>query len=373
MAREIPADASAWRRHRVKLLAVGLVALLAWLAYYLENVPLSRDFGPPEAKLAKVSQDDALQFGGISDGPVGSFRTVGARRLVVTLPEGAQMQSPEASAFAAKAQKERTELAGLSCGSGQSILDARPGSGENATVGLAVAKEGGTGGLLIAKPDPARYKNAMLVRADGAALNVGIALNRSGEQPPSGRMTLCRSGAAAILGQAEFRVPAGEPVVVEFLDPTAAPGTSDAVFEQPQSIILSSVAVGRLDEDGAFEPDRLACGADRKGTRLWARLMPRVGLSDCAARSLAITGFDPATGEIAVSKRPAYFQGFDEKKDSARFVSKALSNPVLQQLLIGGLLGSTLIPWALRQFRKKEEDDDEERPVRRRRRKKRPA
>src|SRR4051812_26479497 len=88
---------SSWVRHRVKILAVAVIALLAWLAYYLEYLPISRYFSPADAALIRVTDDDAVSLDGLGSGELGSFRSVAARRVRVTLPGAAFMQSPDLS------------------------------------------------------------------------------------------------------------------------------------------------------------------------------------------------------------------------------------------------------------------------------------
>jgi len=343
-----------WHKHRLKILAAATLALLAWLAYYLEYLPISRSFTPADAALTRITDDEAVRLEGVASGDLGSFRSVTARRVRVTLPATAVMSSPELSAFQAKAARER-DAVGITCGDEAAVLDARPAENENATVQLALdsasPRKAQASALLIGKPDPNQYKNGIVVRADQAKMTVSVAMNRNDANPRMGTMTLCRSGRAATLGRAEFELAPGQPLVVEFLDPQGSADLAPAVFDMQGRIPVTAISGGRYEEDVPFERERIACGTSKDGTKLWARFMPDVGLSDCSPKSLFVTGIDIANGKLSVAKRPAYFRSFDDKKDSAHYVSRTLSNPILQQLLIGGLISGMLIPWALRQFR----------------------
>jgi hypothetical protein len=345
-----------WRRHRIKLLAVAVVIVLAWLAYYLENIPVARDFGSEDAKLTVVADDQAARIGGVADGPVGSVRLVAARRLKVTIPGRSTMVSPELGPFEAKAAADKATLAGLTCGSDYSLLDAHAGIGETATVALSLSSNSPNEerALLIGRADPSQFdKNSLMLRAEGAKLNLVVDFQSSGEGAKQGLMTLCRSGASASLGHAEFAVPAGAPVVFEFqeIDP-AAGAVPGAAFDLPHALAVSSVALARFEADGPFEPERIACGAQRAGDMHWNAVMPRVDLSNCRPRSLLVTEFDVASGKVTISKRPAFFRNFDPASDVAHFVSRALKNPVVQQLLVGGILSGIVVPWVIAQFRK---------------------
>jgi hypothetical protein len=345
---------SFWRKHRIKLAAVAVVAVLAWLAYFLENVPVTRNFSAADSGLAAISDEQAVRFGGIAAGPVGSLRLGSARRMRMTISGGADLRSPDPQAFETKAAKDQAALAGISCAKGSMMIDAQPGAGETVAAAVGVADVGQSGGLLIGKAAQAHSPNRWLVRGDDAKITLAVDLSRGDDAPPSGQMVLCRSGVSATLGHAEIELQPGTELVVEFLEPDPNAGNAPAaLFELQQSLAVSSIALARLTEGEPFEPDRIACGAAKAGTVLWGRLIPRVDLSGCKPKSLFVSDIDLASGKILVSKSPAYFGNFQADKDSAHFVSRALKNPVVQQLLVPGILGGIIVPWVIAQFRRR--------------------
>jgi hypothetical protein len=351
--------AAIWKQHRFKILAVAVVALLAWVAYYLEHVPVARPFGDDDSELVRISRDKAVRLGGLSAGDVGTFRLIPGNRLTVTLPAAATMNSPKMRPFLARASRDQAALAGISCGEDQLVVDAHTGPNENATAGVALAEIGSQSdrraALFLEKADPNRYADGVRLRALGANLKLTIDLNSSSDSAPKGRMILCRSGVATTLGHAEFELSPGQAFVAEFVgsEPGANPSSAAAFDVQgPDSTLeADSIAFGRLRRDGGFEPERIACGTLKRGV-LWREPLSRIGFSDCSPGSISITGLNLATGKLSVSESSAFFSNFRDEEDSAHFVSRATKNPVVQ-VLIGVLLSGTIVPWAVGQFKKR--------------------
>jgi hypothetical protein len=269
------------------------------------------------------------------------------------------MDSPAMAPFLAKASRDQAALAGFSCGEGQVLVDAHTGPDENATAAIALAGNGASkpvqsATIIFEKADPNRYLNGIRVRSMGANLKLTVDLNSSNDNGPTGKMILCRSGLAATLGHAEFELPPGQPFVADFLATTpsttaAAAGLFD-IQGADSTLPVDSVTVGRLEKDGNFTADRIACGTTRGGI-LWRKLLSSVGNGDCAPASMSVTGLDLASGKVAVSDSTAFFSNFQADKDSAHFVSRATRNPIVQYLL-GAIVAGTIIPWALAQFKK---------------------
>ena len=345
---------AAWARHRLKLLAVAILAALAWVAYYLEYLPVSRQFMDGDRELVGIARQKAVQLNGVPHGKIGAFRLVEARRLQVSLPKGVAMTSPEQGPFLAKAARDRATLAGISCGEGHTLVDAHTVVGENATLALSLVEAGGDAEatVVLERADPGKYENGIRVRADKASLRLTAELNQSGSGPAAGAMILCRSGTAATVGLAEFEIPPGQPFVVEILEAPETPGSAGSALFDIQTLdstlSASSIAIGRVERDGRFVAERIVCGTSMPGRYLW-KPVPNVEVTDCAPASLVVTEFDLASGRVHLDDTPAWFGNF-RSEDYARFVSRATSNLVVG-LLVSAVLAGIVIPWVIGQFK----------------------
>jgi len=343
-----------WRRRSLQLAAVAALIFLSWLYTYLESLPLARRVTEGDAKSFLVTRDRPIRLGGIAGGEAISFRILSEKRLVLTLPGDAQLLSPALGAFQDKARREAQTLTGY--GSGQILLVAETAPNERVSVTLrfpeAAPASRTENALLLQKAAPERFKNGLRLTAQGAPMKVSIDLSRNLQSPAVGRMMLSYKGTAATLGHAEFLVRPGEALVGEFLDgaagsgPTAQPVAFDLVNgEAPLKV--RSIAAGSVGTGDAFAADHIVCATGRH--LLWQKLLPKLALSDCGPETLAVSGFDFPSGQLTFVGDNAFFEGTGDA-DKARYVTWLRSNLIVQ-LLIGALLSSLLIPWALKQFK----------------------
>jgi hypothetical protein len=347
---------SFWQSGRMKLVAIALVALLTWAYYYVQHVPVARDFSKEDAQLVAVNRDAAVRLGGIPAGDILTFRTVAARRLILTLPAESKMLSPEAAPFKAKSLADAPSLPGFACTKDSVMLEAQTKAGETVSVRLVFPESSATklgGALIFDKAPTQQFQNGLRFESEQSDLRLTVDYSRSDSAPAAGRMILCDAGTAAMLGHAEFEIPARNAAVAEFLDIAPGPDAT-AAFDFPGAmsrVAVNSIAGGLLDDNGAFTTQRLACAAAGHA-HLWGKILPRVDLTDCTLAGLYVSGFDLNSGLLNVSVRPALFQNFQDK-DSAHYVSNAMSGNLIVQLLILALLTGTIIPWVIRQFKRK--------------------
>lgn len=362
-----------WRRRSLQFVAVAVLALLAWAAYWLENVPVARRFGDDDAAKLRLAVDQPIALAGLAAGKAVGIRLVGAKRLDLTLPDGAEMRSPELAPFLAKAQRDAAILTGIECGANQTLLKAltEPRESVQAIVTL-VDSPGGSGTsrtLNFQRTDPAQYDGGLRIWANGAKLRLSVDFNRSDQSSQAGRMVLCHNGHAVTLGHAEFDMPLGQALIAQFRD-AAEGGESRPVaefdFYSPQrtGLAAAAVATGSLGEGGAVAPARIACGAGGR-TWLWRRIVPSVTLADCASDALTVTALDFASGQFTIAGGAVFFAGI-KPDDTARLVSKGKDNLVVQGVL-AALLGSLIIPWVLAQFKRRQLADRKPRTRRSRR------
>ncbi len=356
-----------WRHRGLQLAAVAALVALSWLYNYLESLPVARKVAEGDAKSFAVTRDRPIRLGGIASGGAISFQLLSAKRLVLTLPADAKLLSPELAAFLDKAKREAPTL--TSYGSNQILMVAETASNERVSIALEFA--GGDpasrteNALLLQKAAPERFKNGLRLTAEGAPIKVTIDLSRNLQSPAVGRMMLSYKGAAATLGHAQFLLKPGDSLVGEFLDAAAGPGSAAQpvafdLMNGEMPLKVHSIAAGSAAAGGTFEADHIVCATGRR--LLWYKILPSLNLSDCGPETLAVSGFDFASGQLTFAGENAFFEGVDKEADSARYVTWLRSNLIVQ-LLIGALLSSLLIPWALKQF-KGEKSEEQSAPAR---------
>ncbi|MBC9033436.1 hypothetical protein IAG41_13650 [Sphingomonas sp. JC676] len=351
-----------WRRHWLQVTAVAALVFLSWLYNYLESIPVARKPAESDATSFVVAKDRPIRLGGIASGGVMSFRLQSARRLVLTLPGDAKLLSPELNAFLDKAKREASTLS--SYGNEQILLVAETAPNEQVSVTLEFA--GGvpanrTGNaLLLQKTAPERFeKNGLSLLTEGAPVKITVDFSRNLMTPPVGRMMLSYKSAAATLRHAEFLLKPGGSLVAEFPDTAMAPGTASQLVKFDMisgsaSLNVRSIAAGTVAAGGGFAADHIVCATGRH--LLWYKLLPSLSLSDCGPETLQVSGFDFPSGQLTFAGTNAFFKGVDKEADSARYVTWLRSNLIVQ-VLIGALLSSLLIPWALALFKREKGEE----------------
>jgi hypothetical protein len=365
-----------WRRRWLQVTAAVSLVFLSWLYNYLESIPAARKPAESDAKSFVVTKDRPIHLGGIAGGGTISFRLQSAKRLILTLPGDAKLLSPDLNAFLDKAKRQAAML--TSYGGDQVLMVAETAPNEQVSVALEFA--GGDpanpteAALLLQKAAPERFENGLRLATEGVPAKVTIDFSRNLPTPPVGRMMLSYKGAAATLGHAQFLLKPGDSLVAEFPDtappgPAAQPVKFDMV-SGAASLDVRSIAAGTVAAGGRFAADHIVCATGRH--LLWYKLLPKLSLSDCGPETLAVSGFDFPSGQLTFAGENAFFKGVDKEADSARYVTWLRSNLIVQ-LLIGALLSSLLIPWALKQFKGEKSEEPTPAKSAKTRRKKPPA